>query len=159
MARRIREEMRELFPKKAARFGDEGKTVEMNETFTGELEENKHRSKRKHKGTGGIGKRAVYSLVDRNGRVRSHHVPQVNAANLVPILEAQLDGASFVLTRVLPPRTLAAPIINLAPSTRASANRVRGEQHRGLFSILVRGINGTCRHVSQQRLDRYLVKI
>ena len=85
MAHRIREGMRELFPEASGPLGGEGKTVEMDETFVGGLEKNKHRSKRKHKGTGGIGKEAVYSLVERGGRVRSHHVPAVMANNLRPI--------------------------------------------------------------------------
>jgi ISXO2-like transposase domain len=64
----------------------------------GGLEKNKHRSQRKHKGTGGVGKEAVDALVERKGRVRSHHVPKVTAKNLAPILEAQLHGATVIYT-------------------------------------------------------------
>src|SRR5487761_362494 len=74
MAHRIREGMRELFPESTPPLGGKGKTVEMDETFVGGLEKNKHRKKRKHKGTGGAGKQAVFSLVERKGKVRSHHV-------------------------------------------------------------------------------------
>jgi hypothetical protein len=49
-------------------------------------------------GTGGVGKEAIYSLIERNGRVRSHYVPKVNDANLTPILEVQLHGATTVNT-------------------------------------------------------------
>src|SRR6202140_2807628 len=98
MAHRIREGMRELLTEESGPMGGEGKTVEMDETFVGGLEKNKHRSKRKHKGTGGVGKQAVYSLVERKGRVRSHHVAKVTSANLAPILAAQLDGATMVYT-------------------------------------------------------------
>jgi hypothetical protein len=51
--RRIRESLRETNPDM---LGGDGKTVE---TFIGGLEKNKHRSKRKHAGTGGVGKEAV----------------------------------------------------------------------------------------------------
>jgi len=80
MEHRLREAMRELHPDK--QLGGQGKTIEMDETFVGGLEKNKHRSKRKHQGTGGTGKEAVYSLLVRGGVVRSHHVPAVNANNL-----------------------------------------------------------------------------
>jgi hypothetical protein len=43
------------------------------------LEKNKHASKRKHLGTGGAGKEAVFALVERGGRVQSHHVATVTA--------------------------------------------------------------------------------
>ena len=44
----------------------------------------------------GKGKEAVYALVERNGRVRSHHVPDVTAKTLRPIIEAHLAGATVV---------------------------------------------------------------
>ena len=43
-------------------------------------------------------KKAVVALVERKGRVRSRHVPEVNAANLRPILEAEIDVASHLRT-------------------------------------------------------------
>ncbi len=95
MAHRIREGMRETTP---GPLGGEGKTVEIDESFVGGLEKNKHRSKRKHQGTGGTGKEAVFALVERGGCVRSHYVPAVNASTLQPILRAQLHGATFVVT-------------------------------------------------------------
>jgi hypothetical protein len=56
-------------------LGGEGKTVEIDETFVGGLEKNKHRKKRQHLGTGGAGKEAVFSLVERGGRVRLANMP------------------------------------------------------------------------------------
>jgi len=94
MAHRIREAMR---PTDDGQLG-EGKTVEIDETFVGGLEKNKHRSKRKHVGTGSASKEAVFSLIERGGKVRSRHVPAVTAAALRPILKAQVHEAIFVMT-------------------------------------------------------------
>src|SRR6266852_3234930 len=79
MAHRIREGMRELSPEESGPLGGKGKAVEIDETYVGGLEKNKHRKKRKHAGTGGTGKEVVFSLVERKGRVRSHHVVEVTA--------------------------------------------------------------------------------
>jgi transposase-like protein len=93
MAHRIREGMRELNP---SPMGGEGKTVEIDETYVGGKERTKHASKRKHVGRGGIGKEPVFSLVERGGKVRSHHVTEVNGANLRDIVRANLAGKTII---------------------------------------------------------------
>lgn len=162
MAHRIREGMRELFPEESP-LGGEGKKVEIDETFVGGLEKNKHRNKRKHAGTGGAGKEAVFSLVERKGRVRSHHVTEVSAKTLRPILQAHVDAATFIMTD----EGAAAKKIGSEFERHGSVNHsigeyVRGDIHfntsEGYFSVLKRGIYGTFHHISQQHLKRYLAE-
>jgi transposase-like protein len=163
MAHRIREGMRELFPEETGPLGGEGKTVEIDETFVGGLEKNKHRNKRKHAGTGGAGKEAVFSLIERKGRVRSHHVTEVSAKTLRPILQAHVDAATFIMTD----EGGAAKKIGSEFERHDSVNHsigeyVRGDIHintaEGYFSVFKRGIYGTFHHVSQQHLKRYLAE-
>ena len=159
MEHRLREAMRE------GHFvmGGKDKTVEIDETFVGGLEKNKHLSKRKHAGTGGAGKEAVFSLVERGGSVRSHHVPQVTANTLRPILRAQIDGASFVMTdEGGAMKKIGSEYEQHASVNHGAGEYVRGGVHtntiEGYFSILKRGIIGTYHHVSQQHLKRYLAE-
>jgi ISXO2-like transposase domain len=89
---RLREAMRERFADTGSKLGDNEKTVEGEGTFVGGKDRKKHAHKRA--GRGGMNKELVFALVERRGRVRSHHVPAVDADTLRPILQAQLDGAS-----------------------------------------------------------------
>jgi hypothetical protein len=58
--------------------------------YVGGKEKNKHIGKRNRKNIGGTGKEAVFSLVERGGKVRSHHIPNVTVRTLRPIMEEQI---------------------------------------------------------------------
>jgi transposase-like protein len=161
MCHRLREAMRDgHFP---MQLGGEGIAVEIDETFVGGLEKNKHRSKRQHLGTGGAGKEAVFSLVERGGRVHSHHVPAVTAKNLRPIVEAQIHGATHVMTdEGGAAKKVGSEFARHRSVNHSAGEYVRGNVHantiEGYFSILKRAIYGTYHHVSQQHLKRYLAE-
>jgi transposase-like protein len=160
LCHRIRESLRETHPEM---LGGDGKTVEADETFIGGLEKNKHRSKRQHIGTGGAGKEAVVSLVERGGRVRSHHVPGVTAKTLRPILQAQLHGATIIMTdEGGAMKKVGSEFARHESVNHSIGEYVRGDAHtntiEGYFSIMKRGINGVYHHVSQQHLKRYLAE-
>lgn len=159
MAHRIREGMRESH---AAPLGGRNKVVEADETYVGGKEANKHKDKRTPGRQGGGGKEAVVSLVERDGNVHSSHVPSVNAKTLGPIMQAQVDAATYLMTdesRVYPP-------IGKEFNGHGTVNHSIGEYVRGgfwhtntvenYFSILKRGLIGTYHHVSAEHLKRYV---
>lgn len=158
---RIREAMAPGSTDPFSPLGGEGKIVEVDETFVGGKERNKHAWQRKKENVGGAGKEPVFSLVERGGMVRSQHVPAVDAKTLRPILTAQLDRNSYLMTdgegqyRILGTMFAKHEVVN-----HGIGEYVRGEAHtntiEGYFSILKRGIVGTYHHVSQQHLKRYL---
>jgi transposase-like protein len=161
MAHRIREG---LTPHKTEPMGGSGKIVEADETYVGGKEKNKHRSKRDKKHIGGVGKETVFSLVERGGKVRSHHLPSVSAQTLRPVLRSQLDTEKTALMTDGEGqfRLLASMFASHETVNHGIGEYVRGNVHtntiEGYFSILKRGITGVYHHVSQQRLKRYLAE-
>ncbi|HUC72349.1 MAG TPA: IS1595 family transposase [Stellaceae bacterium] len=154
LAHRIREAMNDTGS--SAPLGGEGAFVEADETYVGGRARN--RAYREP-----APKKAVVSLVERDGRVRSQHVPEVNAANLRPILEAGIDKASHLRTdesgvywktgeKFASHRTV----------NHAQKEYVRGDAStnaaENFFSILKRGVYGTYQHVSEEHLHRYLAE-
>ncbi len=88
LGHRLREAMRTLAVEP---MGGSGLTVEADETFIGGKAENR--------AFGPIPpKVAVMSLVERNGRVRSFHVPNVTAQNLRPIIGRHVHRDSRFMT-------------------------------------------------------------
>jgi transposase-like protein len=160
MCHRIREAMREgKFPDL---LGGPNKVVEVDETYVGGKETNKHKSKRQKGMHGGKGKEPVMSLVERGGRVSSHHVPKVTAKTLKPLLKEQIDAASFLMTD----ESVVYTPIGEAFAGHGTVNHSIQEYVRGFFfhtntvegyfAIFKRGITGTFHHVSEQHLKRYL---
>lgn len=152
MAHRIRESMREMHP---GPMGGANQVVEADETYVG----GKARNRKNHVPP----KEAVFALVERDGRVRSQHVPEVSAKTLRPILTAQLDNRTYLMTDEAPVYPAASKGLTTGHGTvnHSIEEYVReGFYHtntvESYFSILKRGIIGTYHHVSQQHLKRYL---
>src|SRR5712671_1276609 len=157
LGHRIREAMADLgISDDSGPLGGEGKFVEADETFVGGKARNRaYRSP--------APKKAVVALVERKGRVRSHHVPEVNAANLRPILEAGIDKASHLRTDESGVYwKVGEKFASHQTVIHAQEEYVRGDAHtttaEGYFSILKRGIYGVYQHVSEEHLHRYLAE-
>jgi hypothetical protein len=154
MAMRIREAMREIVPNENGPLGGKNKVVEVDETYVGGKARNQK---------GKVPpKEAVVPLVEREGRVSSHHVPEVNAKTLRPILVSHIDRKSYLMTD----ESLVYPTVGREFSGHGTVNHSIEEYVRGTFwhtntiesyfAILKRGIVGTFHHVSQYHLKRYL---
>ena len=152
MMHRLREAMRE--GRFSGPLGGQNKVVEADETYVG--------GKAKNRKGKVPPKEAVFALVEREGKVRSHHVPAVNAKTLRPILVSQISRKSYLMTDESP----IYPKIGDEFAGHGTVNHSIEEYVRGgfwhtntvenYFSILKRGITGTYHHVSQKHLKRYL---
>ncbi len=154
MTHRIREAMKD--PVFTDKMGGNGSTVEVDETFWGN---NKPRGQKK--GRGYAHKEKIFSLVERGGKVRSFHVPRVNAATLLPILKEQIAEDTHIVTDE------AGQYVHLNKHfkshgivTHSKGEYVRGKIHtntiESYFSIFKRGLIGTYHHVGPQHLKRYI---
>ena len=159
MAHRIRAAMTETNP---APIGGAGKVVEVDETYIGGKEGNKHANKRAAKKDVFGPKEAVVSLVERGGEVRSFHVPNVTAKTLRAVIVKHADRASHLMTdgaRMYP--ALGREFSSHSAVDHSSGEYVRHGYHHSntvenFFSILQRGVIGTYHHVSEAHLARYL---
>lgn len=160
MCHRIREAMA---PSNPFPLGGEGKTVEADETFVGGKEKNKHANKKLRAGRGAVGKQAVFSLVERGGKVRSTHVEHVTAKTLRPILNEQLHADSRLMTdeggQYVP---LGKDFAEHHAVKHSIGEYVRGDAHtntiEGYFGIFKRGMVGVYQHCRSHHLKRYLAE-
>ena len=154
MTHRIREAMREgKFP---GPLGGENKVVEADETYVG------GKARNAKKGAPIPKKEPVVALVQRDGSVRSFHVPSVNQKTLRPILNEQIDKATYLMTDDAP----VYPGIGRDYAGHGTVNHSIKEYVRGVFwhtntvenyfSLLKRGITGNYQWVSAKHLKRYL---
>ena len=161
MAHRIRESMRELAP--ATPLGGTGKTVEADETYIGGKERYKHKKVRNKGNIGGTGKQIVFSLVERGGKVRSHHIADVTGSNLLSILAKNVSKDTSLMTDGAGQyRHMGEYFARHEAVDHGHDEYVRGDAHtntaEGFFSVLKRGITGVYHNVSEQHLVRYLAE-
>jgi transposase-like protein len=134
-------------------LGGENKVVESDETWIGGKAANRK---------GRIPpKSPVLSLVERDGRVRSFHVPNVTAQTLRPIITVNVDRASYLMTDESPVywsigRQFAGHgAVNHSAEEYVRAYFWHTNTVENYFSILKRGIYGCYFHVSERHLHRY----
>lgn len=158
LTHRIREAMRDG---SMGQLGGEGMFVEADATYIGGKEKNKHLGKRNPKNIGGAGKLVVHTLVERGGKARSHHIPNVSGYTLRPILMSHVDRRSALMTDT------AGGYVQIGKQfarhemvDHGADEYVRGDAYsntvEGYFATLKRGIFGVYHHVSEHHLHRYL---
>jgi transposase-like protein len=151
-------------------MGGEGKVVEADETYYGNVPEAKRPklttlgqpfSKSPHYVIGR--KRAVISLVERGGEVRSFSVPSAHADIVVDIVRRNINRESRLHTD----ESKLYKKIGKEFTAHETVNHARKEYARGdvttntvesYFSIFKRGMRGVYQHCSEKHLHRYLAE-
>lgn len=163
LAHRIREAMRDgsLTP-----LGGEGHIVEADETYIGKKAGVRTETTRgkpfTKSGKGGVAeKRAVVSLVQRGGAVRSFHVERADKVTVAAIVTGNVARESRLHTdESALYRGADAHVSEHHTVHHASKEYARGPVHtntiEGFFSIFKRGMKGVYQHCGEQHLHRYL---
>ncbi|KQZ16412.1 transposase [Mesorhizobium sp. Root552] len=165
MSHRIREAMRDG---KLGPLGGNGKIVEADETYFGQRADKRTTrttgEKFIKKGRSGpSNKRAVVSLIERGGSVRSFHVASATQENVAALVSINIDRESVLMTdesRLYP--TVGATFDAHHTVKHSAGEYVRGSVHtntiESYFSIFKRGMRGTYQHCAEKHLHRYLAE-
>ena len=110
-----------------------------------------------------MGRTIVHTLVEREGRARSHVIANVTGNTLRPLLFTQVDRKSTLMTDTAGGyHRIGKEFARHETVDHGKDEYVRGDAYsntvEGYFSVLKRGLIGTFHHVSQAHLHRYLAE-
>jgi transposase-like protein len=132
--------------------------VEVDETFIGGSESNKHKSKRKAK-TGTGGKTVVFGAVQREGKVITKIVPDSTADSLVGAVKENIAEGSIMVSDENAGYNQLSKDYRHAKVNHSAGEYVRGAAHtntiEGFWSLLKKQIDGIHHSVSPKHLQRY----
>jgi hypothetical protein len=180
MCHRIREAMRD--GGLSGPLGGGGGIVEADETYFGEVEESRKRTKTRYgrpytKGgrSGPSNKRAIVALVERGGRVRSFHPAAADGPSVAGIVRENIAREAHLMTDESKLYTKIGEDFAMHHTVTHSHGeyvrtndvlkdgvyspmKIHTNTIEGYFSIFKRGMKGIYQHCSEKHLHRYLAE-